>query len=325
MLSLTSRARALYDQRHYAELAELLAPLRDELIEHSPYLAFYLADAWRRLSRQPDALALVEEFEGASRRSGIPRLELDRLNLAGMLYFETGRMTDAEASWRELLARATEENSDDYVARANNNLGIIYTLALRVPEAVMSYQRAISAYQTIGSTRGLAQSHQNLAITYRELEHYDDADSHFSEAIRFARVSESEDEVARAEQERSLLIYLAGRDAPMARATVGRALARFTSLGDPVGHADSLRVLAMVELGEGEKDAAIRYAQSALAAARSAHHELLEAEVLEVLAGAGVERSEMQSLADEKFGSVGATEWGRRYRSVVQQLTWPGP
>lgn len=326
MLSLTSRARALYDQRHYAELAELLAPLRDELIEHSPYLAFYLADAWRRLSQQAQALLLAQEFEGTSRRSGIPRLELDRLNLVGMLYFETGRMTDAETSWRELLARATDENSDDFVARANNNLGIIYTLALRTPEAVMSYQRAISAYQAIGSTRGLAQSHQNLAITYRELRHFDDADTHFTEAIRFARVSESEDEVARAEQERALLIYLRGRDPLLARVTVKRAIGRFTSLSDPTGVSDARRVLAMIELGEGDVVAAEDLGKEALQHARNVGHVLLEAEVLEVLAAAArkANRSEhaatLESAADIAFEKLHAQSWGKHFRSVAAAL-----
>src|SRR5688572_9988303 len=230
MISMTSRARALYDQRHYAELAELLAPMREDLIVSHPYLAFYLADAWRRAARQPEALELTHAMAASSRRSGIPRLELDRLNLEGMLHFETGDIPGAEAAWRELLSRATEETNPDFVAGANNNLGIIYTLSLRMPEAVMSYQRALSAYETLGALRGMAQTHQNLAITFRELEHYDDADHHFAEATRLARTSDSEDEVARAEQERALLIYLRARDAGLARVTVTRAIGRFTSL-----------------------------------------------------------------------------------------------
>ncbi|HEX6558193.1 MAG TPA: tetratricopeptide repeat protein [Longimicrobiales bacterium] len=326
MESLTSRARALYRGRHYAELAELLAPLREELLENAPYLAFYLADAWRRLGRQPDALALVQSLAGASRRSGIPRLELDRLNLAGMLYFETGDMARAEQCWRELLDRAAADHSDDFVARANNNLGIIYTLSLRVPEAVMCYQRALSAYQAEGATRGLAQSHQNLAITYRELEQYDDADTHFTEAIRLARLSESEDEVARAEQERGLLIYLRARDAVLARVTARRALSRFARLGDPTGASDSQRVLAMIELGEGDTEAARMHGETALQHARAVGHLLLEAELLEVLAAtARKERqperaADLEQRADDAFAKLHARAWGQHLRAVAARL-----
>ena len=66
-VSITARARALYDQRQYAELAELLAPMRDELVETAPYAAFFLADAWRRLGQQPAALRLAESLATSSR------------------------------------------------------------------------------------------------------------------------------------------------------------------------------------------------------------------------------------------------------------------
>jgi len=326
MLSLHSRARGLYEQRHYGELAELLAPMRAELVETAPYLAFYLADAWRRLGRQPDALALVADFTSASKRSGIPRLELDRLNLAGMLHFETGDIERAEQSWRELLDCASQDDSDEFVARANNNLGIIYTLELRVPEAVMSYQRALAAYQQLGSTRGLAQSHQNLAITYREMEDFDEADTHFSEAIRFARLSESEDEVARAEQERGLMIYLRARDALLARVTTRRALSRFSALGDATGVSDATRVLAMIELGEGDVDLATRHGEEALQHARKVGHLLLEAELLEVLAAAARKQraderaAELESLAERTFEKMHARSWGERLRTVTARL-----
>jgi tetratricopeptide (TPR) repeat protein len=326
LASLVERARALYDQRQYAELAELLAPVRDQLAETSPYGAFYLADAWRRLGRQSAALQLVYSFAAAAKRSGIARLELDRLNLEGMLRFETGDIAGAEQSWRELLARAGQENSNDFTARANNNLGIIYTLQARAPEAVMSYQRALSAYQLLGSTRGLAQSHQNLAITYRELEQFDDAENHFEQAIRHAQSSKSDDEVARAEQERALLIYLRGRDAKLARVTVQRAIGRFTSLNDPVGVSDAVRVLAMIELGEGQVSEARDHGEQALQQARAVGHVLLEAELLEVLAavaskqGEAASASELQAQASKAFEKLHAPAWGERVRSVTARL-----
>jgi tetratricopeptide (TPR) repeat protein len=326
LAALTSRARTLYDQRQYAELAELLSPVSGELVESSPYAAFYLADAYRRLGRQPQALELAQSSAAAARRSGIPRLELDRLNLEGMLRFETGDIGGAEASWRELLVRAATESNDDFVARANNNLGIICTVQARSAEAVMCYQRALGAYQTLGSTRGLAQSHQNLAITYRVLERFDDADEHFTRAVHFAQQSSSEDEVARAEQERALLIYIARRDASLARATVQRAIGRFNALNDPTGVSDSVRVLAMIELGEGNVTEALTYGEGALTQARKAGHLLLEAELLEVLAAAArknddAERAfELESAASNAFEQLHAAGWGEKVRAMTSAL-----
>ena len=325
-VSITARARALYDQRQYAELAELLAPTRDELIETAPYAAFYLADAWRRLGQQKAALELVQSLAVNARRSGIARLELDRLNLEGMLRFETGDIPRAEASWRELLARADADGSTDFEARANNNLGIIYTLQARMPEAVMSYQRAVLAYKSVGSMRGLAQSHQNLGITYRTLEMYDESDGHFDEALRAARAGDNADEVARTEQERALLIYLRSRDGALARVTAKRAMGRFSSLSDPIGVSDSVRVLAMIELGEGNAASAQQQGEAALETARASGHLLLEAELLEVLAGAARKRaddtaaSELESRAAELFEKLHAPAWGESFRQTVQRL-----
>lgn len=321
-----ARARALYEERQYALIDELLAPLDDRDLEASPYLAFWLADAWRRLGRQPHALQLVEKIAIPCRRSGIQRLELDRLNLEGMLKFETGSIRAAEASWRELLFRAGAEGSAEFTARANNNLGIIYTLQARAPEAVVCYERAIGAYHTIGFQRGLAQSHQNLAITYRELERYDSADDHFTEAMRFARASGSEDELARAEQERALLFYVAKRDALLARKSVRRAIEGFSALGDPAGKSDSARVLAMIELGEGNLALANDLAAGALGWARGVGHVLMEAELLEILAavarrkGNHADALALSNEADAAFMKVHAPEWGLRLRELTARL-----
>jgi tetratricopeptide (TPR) repeat protein len=324
--SLVSQARALYEQRDYAGLDALLAPHRDELAEGSPYLAFWLADAWRRLGKQAGAIELVQSFAAASQRSGISRLELDRLNLEGMLRFETGDIIGAEASWRDLLARADSERSDDFTARANNNLGIIYTLQARTAEAVMSYQRALTAYQMLGAWRGLAQSHQNLGITYRELRAFDDADNHFVQAIRFAGESGSEDEMGRAEYERALLIYISRRDASLARVGANRAMGRFSLLNDPIGVSDSLRVLAMIDLGEGKLLEARKSAENALSEARRVGHLLLQGELLEVLAATArkaneVERANvLENEATTAFANARATAWGDRFRSLTSRL-----
>jgi tetratricopeptide (TPR) repeat protein len=314
------RARELFARHAWKELAKLLEAVPSAELHAQPQLGYWLADSWRRLGRHADALHLLEAITPAIKRAGIARLPLLRLNLLGMIAFENGRVADAEQAWRELLDQASSEQDEEFVARANNNLGIIYTLHGRPTEAASCYERAITAYRKLGLTRHIAQSHQNLGITYRELDQFDESDKHFLHAIRYASEDESVDEIARAEQERSLLIYLNRRDARMATATVGRALERFSALGDPIGHADSLRVLAMIELGEGERENARAHAEQALAAAEAAHHSLLEAEILEVLAQAGDEGQEFRSRAEEKFAAIGAAEWGRSFRGLVAKM-----
>lgn len=305
-------ARELFERHEWRALVDLLEPRPREELVASAQLSYWLADAWRRVGRHPEALALLEEITPAIKRSGLPRLTLFRLNLLGMIRFETGQVQQAEEAWKELLAQASAARDEEFIARANNNLGIICTLHVRPKEAVTCYERAIAAYRMLGLPRQIAQSHQNLGITYREISHFDQADDHFETAIRYAAQDRSEDEIARAEQERALLIYLARRDARMAKATVHRALDRFGRLGDPLGHADSLRVLAMIELGEKEIDRAKEHAEEALTVAQTSNHTLLEAEVLEVLGE--------KERADRKFADIGASAWGQNFRAVVERL-----
>jgi tetratricopeptide (TPR) repeat protein len=268
----------------------------------------------------------VHAIAPAARRAGLPRLEEDRLNLDGMLRFETGDVGGAEAVWRDLLDQASRAEQHEFVARANNNLGIVFTLQVRPVEAVTAYERAVAAYRLLGLRRGIAQAHQNLGITYRELGHANEAEEHFDAALRYARDDASEDEIARIEQERALLIYLARRDTRLARATAIRALRRFATLADPVGFGDCLRVLAMIDLGSGDYAAARSHADHALEHARAAGHQLLEAEVLEVLAGVDLAEAREDDAANARerakirFEQLGAGAWGSAFRERIGEL-----
>ena len=323
---LSEQAGTLYSKRAYAEVAELLGSLEPVELRADQQLSFWLADAWRRLGRSRDALELVRGMVTGDSHSACTRLECDLLNLEGMLRYDTGDLSGAETCWSILHARATEAKDHEYVARANNGLGVIFTLQRRPLEAVTAYERAVAAYRVVGWQRGIAQTHLNLAITYRDLEHFGDALEHFECAIRYAQRDGSEDEIARAEQERALSIYLASGDVAEARAGVRGALLRFARLGDPVGFADGLRVLAMIALGEHELDDATAHAEHALDHARSAGNRLLEGEALEVLGGvaaaldnaAAVEAARMQ--ASLVFDELQAPLWGAGFREHIEEL-----
>lgn len=325
-LALESRAAMLHENREYSALAALLEAQDRSVVAGSVRLAFWLADAWRRVGRGTDALRLLADARSAFARAGNVDVTRHRLNLEGMLHFEAGDVSRAEACWRELLARASDAGDADFVARANNNLGVVCTLHLRPQEAVACYERAIAAYRRIGRRRGIAQAHQNLGITFRELGFAAEADHHFLQAIRYAGADGSMDEVARAEQERALLILLTRRDAPLARATARRALRTFESLREPGGAADARRVLGLIELGDGALDEAGAQFDVALRSARELRLPLIEAETLEALAALAERMNDlprMQQLqhdADAIFRRVGATAWGRRTRARVAYI-----
>ncbi|HEX9108617.1 MAG TPA: tetratricopeptide repeat protein [Longimicrobiales bacterium] len=321
-VTLLQQAQALQAARDYPGLAALLSPLpRAELLAQ-PELGLLLAEAWRRAGERVLSLELARELEPVLKRRGNDRLFRERCNLEGILLFESGDLAEAEAEWRRLLDASSRASDDEFVARANQNLGIIYTLAGRREEALASHERAIVAYQRLGYLRGLAQAHNNLAISYREMGFGDEADNAFREALAFARTDGSEDELGRIEQEWALLTAMRG-DGPLAALTAERSLRRFRKLGEPAGAGDSLRVLGIVALWEGQLERSFERLQEALRLARELHLRLLEAETLEACAALAQARGDdgaAAALRDEGariFTELGAREWGIQIRAQL--------
>lgn len=320
--ALLARARALNREREYPQLAALLEEIPHEQRLREPELGLLLADVSRRLGRAQQALALADEVEAPLRVGGHDRLLRSRHNLVGMLLFESGEIAAAERAWLALLDNAHAGNDAEWIARATQNLGVVYTLTDRGEEALTCHARAIAAYQRLGHRRGLAQAHQNLAITYRDAGFPGEAEQHFEEAARHARADGSEDELARVEQERALLILYAG-DVALARSTAMSALRRFARLGDPAGQAEAHRVLGLTALYAGERETARVALQHALEAGGN---RLLQAEVHAALAA--LERSQgneaaadaHDAKADAGFEALGAQAWGARERGRLARL-----
>ncbi|MGH7444873.1 MAG: tetratricopeptide repeat protein [Longimicrobiales bacterium] len=320
--ALLERARALNRERRYPALAVLLESVAPDVRLREPELGLLLADVSRRLGRTQDALELATAVEAPLRRGGHDRLLRSRHNLVGMLLFERGEIAAAERMWLALLEDAQSGSDAEWIARATQNLGVVYTLTDRAQEAMTCHARAIAAYQRLGHRRGLAQAHQNLAIAYRDAGFGAQAEQHFHEAASHARADGSADELARVEQERALLILLSG-DVALARTTAGNAMARFTRLGDPAGQAEVHRVLGLTALRAGDADGARAALHRALGAGGN---RLLAAEVhvalsaLERALGNASAADTLDAEAEASFAALGAHAWGQRERVRVEQI-----
>lgn len=309
-------------------MAALLRGIPEEARLREPELAFLLADVLRRLGEGVDALQVLNGVSSVLGRRGNDRLHRRRLNLLGTLHFEQGRMGEARTAWSRQVQDASNAEDDEFLARANNNLGILATLSTAWGVALAHYARAVVAYQRLGYHRGLGQSHQNLAITYREMGFPKESARHFQQAIHFASPG-SEDEVARAEQERALLLLVNG-DPGLARATAERALGRYRRLSDPGGEGEVERVLGLVALGSGHIREAERRFAAATTLAKQTHGVLLEAETLEGQAALAATvgndelRAQLEARADEAFGGLGAPAWGAQIRARARQIAEMG-
>jgi tetratricopeptide (TPR) repeat protein len=326
--ALLERARALNEARDYPSLAELLRGVPEEDRLREPELGFLLADVLRRVGQGAEALEVLEGLSAVLGRRGNDRLHRRRLNLMGTLHFEQGRIEEAKEAWSMQVRDSSSAEDDEFLARANNNLGILATMATSWAVALAHYARAVAAYQKLGYQRGLGQSHQNLAITYREMGFGSESARHFQQAIHFASPN-SEDEVARAEQERALLLLVEG-DINLARVTALRAIGRYRRLADPVGEAEVERVLGLVALGSARPQDARRHFQAALDLGEQAHAVLLVAETLEAQAalarstGDHALATESATRAEEIFLSLGAPAWGSQTRKRAEQIAEVG-
>lgn len=323
--SVLREARRLNEAHDYPALARVLEPLSPVMLEETPELAFLQADVWRRLGRSDDALARVRALEPVCRLRGNDRLARLRANLEGMLLFDRGDVAEAERVWLGLLDAATAARDEEFEARATNNLGVVFSLQRRGAEALATLARALDAYRRLDHRRGMAQSHQNLAITYREMGFPGEARRHFARALEFAEQDRSEDEAARVEQEMALSLVLWG-DPQLARVTALRALARYQKLADPVGQGECRRVAGLVHLVARDVERAEQELSAAQGLAVTGKAALLEAEVLEALAGAAMLREDrrrartLRAQATRTFRSIGARVWARAARERIDGL-----
>lgn len=322
---LLSKARALEQARDHAGVAALLEPVAEPVLLAEPELAYRLAYAWRRIGRTREALDLVLGLDVPVRRRGDGSLARRRLSLEAMVRYDLGEVGAAERLWERLAAEAAEADDQVLAAAACNNLGVVRALQDRTEEALASYTRALLASRRLADRRGLAQAHQNLAILFREKGLRREAASHFRQAREHARASGSEDVLGRIEEERALLQLDEG-DEPLASTTARRALERLEAIEDTSGAGEALRVLGIAALRRGDLAAARAALVDALARGEGSGNVLLRAETLEALAllETGEGRREAAEArrreASELFEAMGAGAWGRRIRARTASL-----
>jgi tetratricopeptide (TPR) repeat protein len=157
---------------------------------------------------------------------------------------------------------------------------------------------SIPAYQRLGNARGLAETHHNLAITFRDLRDWQSAEEHERRALEYAR------QAADARTEAIALSGLADLqlqwgDAPLAEATAGFAAREFARLGDAKGEADSLRLVGVAALAQ-RKDVAAREALArAVALASERGFALIEAEARRARAELALASNDVPSARTE--------------------------
>jgi len=320
-----AEARDLVARKEWRALAERGALLERDVLLAEPELGYHCANAWMRTGAVERALELAREIEPRLRLNGDRRLGLQATNLLGALLFESGLASDAEDRFGELLERATEWQNDEFAARASNNLGVLANVRGERERALTFYQRALASYQRLGYIRGLAQTHYNLGVSYRELSFAEEADAHYARAISFSEQTGDGDVVGLAESDRGLLCIQTG-DPEKGGALARLARDRFTALGDPVRAAEAMRVIAAAERAVARREEARRLLDEAFTTARAHSNLLLLAEVQRdrglLLRELGDESGAREALLDaaDHFTRLGASAEAESTRQLAGPL-----
>lgn len=327
---LLREARALAAKREWRLLA---ATLREHAIGEThaePELAFLYADASLHLGNAVEAARVAERTLPEVRRGGDRRLLLQLINVLGIAHFESGRMEEAETRLAELLELSMLWEDEEFAARAANNLGVAANVRGRRELALAFYQRALAAYRRLGHLRGLAQTHYNLGLSYRDL-HFDaEADRHYRRAIELAEAAGSDDVIALAETERGMLRARWG-DGALAESMAARARQRFEEIGDPTGAAQAIRVLAAGARSRGDHELAEARLQEALAIAHSHEDAILRADVQRdrglLLRDLGRSAEAREALLDaaDHFDRMGAVAEAGAVRAIADDPAFPPP
>jgi tetratricopeptide (TPR) repeat protein len=154
-----------------------------------------------------------------------------------------------------------------FEARCLNNLGVIANLRGDREQALADYQLALAAYQQAGLVRGMAETHHNIAISWRDRGDYGRALESAEQAVRLARLVNDDSLVGLTLGGRAA-IHLQQTDSSLAAAELERAAEAYHRVEFESGLAEVWRLQAAVLHLKGDRRGAVALLERAAALAR---------------------------------------------------------
>ncbi len=307
----TGSIRELVRTGRFAEALTAFRAVETSLGGRHPELHLLAATAAARLGDFVAAQGLATTALGAFHTRADRDGRMRALNLLGVIGFELGRMSDAEAAFSGALELARELTDTQLQARVSNNLASVNHLQGHAAEALSLYRGALLAYQRLGDRRGAAETCHNLGIAYRHLAAWPDADASAAEALRHAELLGEPALLSLVLTGRAELRVELGEFA-LALQELERAERLAHGSGDEVGRAEVQRIRALAALRAGDTAAAIRDATAAWEVARLHEIVLLQADSAALLAlahrqhGNREEAERRRAEALDAYDSLGA-------------------
>jgi tetratricopeptide (TPR) repeat protein len=323
-------AQELADTGRYAELFTYLNTRSHDELEQSPMLALLYGIGHSRLGRLEEGQKWAVLAMSRARVLGDRTLEVRGLNVCGAIALERGGIGEATSFFTRAQDEAMQNNDMATVGRCANNLGIIASMQGDYGQAVGAYTRAIAAYQKARCERGIVESEHNLAITFREQGHLDDAMQAADAAVREAerlgdRRLKAQALAGRAE------IQLVRGEPDLAIREAESALALHRELQDAVLETEDQRILAVALGIIGKVYVAEDMLREVIDRATEHGRPLLVAtaqrDLAQLLAREGkvVAAREVAETARAGFDRLGARVEIRKLGALLEDPALPGP
>lgn len=274
-------AQTLATDGAWGAVRDLLLPTPPEA--RVPELVLLLAEASLRTGFLAEGRALLEPVVPVLAQQGNTAARRRAVNMLGASAFELGLMAPAEQRFQEALALGNTGDDLLTVGRATNNLGMIAHIRGDYDQALSLYQLAVPAYQRLGASAGLAETHHNMALALRELRKLDLADKQERRAIAYAREAGNKRLLAMAQVGRAELSLRRG-EAAVAEAGAQLGALEYARIPDHLGEADALRITGAARTALGALAGAREALDRAVALAHEHGSALIEAESREARA-----------------------------------------
>ena len=265
--ALLAELRSLSDQGRHRDVLERLQQLPLASLEGRTAFALIAAEAHGRLGAYDEARRWTELALVVARSRGERQAELRARNFEGAIAIRRGAVDEAERHFADALELAGGTQDHAMQARCLNNFGIIAFLRGDPQAALASYQLALAAYQQAGLVRGMAETHHNIGISWRELRDHRRALEAADQAVRLATQLKDDSLVGLALTGRAE-IHLAMNDGALAAAELERAAAAYQRVQVRAGLVEVWRLQAGVARTRGDLAEALRLLRQAAALAK---------------------------------------------------------
>jgi predicted ATPase/class 3 adenylate cyclase len=253
------------------------------------------------------------------------------LCLAGALWrfwWVRGYLNEGYSRLKALLALPGAAARTGARAEALFGAGVLALLLQDLTASRAAFEESRAIWEELGDESGVAYSTQNLGEIDTELGNYAAACAHLEQSVQlFHRLGERPG-LAWSSAAYALAVHLRGEagDSPTGRRAAEVSTDIFTDLGDQVGLAHALGILATIVDDEGEYDGACSHYRKALALMRAVDNRTGLAVLLEGIAAVAAVRGKPQraarlaSAAQQVYKSYGGWQFSSVHAKLKRRL-----